>query len=90
MITAVPAGRNPPNRTAAAPPPPPGRAPWAAPGSARGLVAAHSGHYIQLQQPELVTASSREVVAAARRAPPAAVRGLPRAGGGPGGGPGSR
>jgi hypothetical protein len=52
-----------------------------APG-ARQVVAAESGHYVQLQQPELVIAAIREVVAAARRVPPAAVRGLPRTGGG--------
>jgi pimeloyl-ACP methyl ester carboxylesterase len=57
-----------------------------APG-ARRVVAAESGHYVQLQQPELVIAAIREVVAVARRAPPVAVRGLPRTGGGPGGGP---
>jgi hypothetical protein len=49
---------------------------------ARRVVAAESGHYIQLQQLGLVTAAIREVVEAARRAPPAAVRGLPRTGGG--------
>ena len=54
---------------------------------ARRVVATESGHYIQLQQPELVIAAIREVAEAARRAPPAAVRGLPRTGGGPGGGP---
>jgi pimeloyl-ACP methyl ester carboxylesterase len=51
---------------------------------ARHVVAAESGHYVQLQQPDLVTAAVREVVEAVRRAPPAAVRVLPRTGGGPG------
>jgi hypothetical protein len=49
---------------------------------ARRVVATESGHYVQLQQPGLVTAAIREVVEAARRAPPATVRGLPRTGGG--------
>jgi pimeloyl-ACP methyl ester carboxylesterase len=51
---------------------------------ARRVVATESGHYIQLQQPELVIVAVREVVEAARRAPPAAARGFPRTGAGPG------
>ena len=51
---------------------------------ARRVVATASGHYVQLEQPELVIAAVREVVEAARRAPPAAIRGLPRTGTGRG------
>jgi pimeloyl-ACP methyl ester carboxylesterase len=51
---------------------------------ARRMVAAESGHYIQLEQPELVIAAVREVVEAARGVPPAAIRGLPRTGAGHG------
>ncbi|HEX2516072.1 MAG TPA: alpha/beta hydrolase, partial [Chloroflexota bacterium] len=50
---------------------------------ARRVVATESGHYVQLDQPELVIAAVREVVGAVRRAPPPAVRGLPRTGAGP-------
>jgi pimeloyl-ACP methyl ester carboxylesterase len=50
---------------------------------ARRVVAAESGHYVQLQQPELVIWAIQEVVEASRRAPPAAVPSLPRTGAGP-------
>ena len=53
------------------------------PPPARFILAAESGHYVQLEQPELVIAAVREVVEAARRAPAAAVGGLPRTGTGP-------
>ena len=43
--------------------------------NAHHVLAAESSHYVQLQQPDLVIAGVREVVAAVRRAPPAAVRG---------------
>jgi pimeloyl-ACP methyl ester carboxylesterase len=51
---------------------------------ARHRTAPGSGHYIFVEQPDLVIAAVREVVTAARQAPPAAVRGLPRTGAGSG------
>ena len=50
---------------------------------ARHVVATQSGHYVQLEQPELVIAAVREVVEAVRRTPPGARPGFPRTGGGP-------
>jgi pimeloyl-ACP methyl ester carboxylesterase len=47
---------------------------------ARHVVATASGHYIQWEQPELVIAAVRDVVAAAAQTPRPARRGLPRTG----------